>query len=73
MVHYKCDPDWLPWLGGKELVFFRPIFNLADSSITTSVITILIFQNRFFKHELAEAKPAADKVIPEQENKPVQS
>jgi signal peptidase II len=49
-------PTWIPWLGGKELVFFRPIFNLADSSITTGVITILIFQKRFFKHELAEAK-----------------
>jgi signal peptidase II len=49
-------PTWIPWLGGKELVFFRPIFNLADSSITTGVIAILIFQKRFFKHELAEAK-----------------
>lgn len=59
-THY---PAWIPWLGGKELVFFRPIFNLADSSITTGVIAILIFQNRFFKHELAEAKPATDKEI----------
>ena len=55
-THY---PDWLPWLGGKELVFFRPIFNLADSSITTGVIAILIFQKRFFQHELEEKKTEA--------------
>ena len=63
-THY---PGWLPWLGGKELVFFRPIFNIADSSITTGVIAILIFQNRFFKHELSENKPATDAEIKEEE------
>ncbi|MBN1415492.1 MAG: lipoprotein signal peptidase [Bacteroidales bacterium] len=47
-THY---PHWFPWIGGKELVFFRPIFNIADASITTGVIVILIFQKRFFKHE----------------------
>jgi signal peptidase II len=52
-THY---PAWLPWLGGKDLVFFRPIFNLADSSITTGVLVLLIFQNRFFKHELEDIK-----------------
>jgi signal peptidase II len=63
-THY---PHWIPWLGGKELVFFRPIFNIADSSITTGVIAILIFQNRFFKHELSEAKSATDKETKEEE------
>jgi signal peptidase II len=53
-------PGWLPWLGGKELVFFRPIFNMADSSITTGVITLLLFQNRFFKHEPDTAKSETD-------------
>jgi len=52
-THY---PAWMPWLGGKELVFFRPIFNLADTSISVGVISILIFQKQFFKHELAEVK-----------------
>ncbi|WP_010424226.1 lipoprotein signal peptidase [Anaerophaga thermohalophila] len=44
--HY---PDWLPFIGGQEFVFFRPVFNIADSSITLGIIFILIFQKRFFK------------------------
>lgn len=41
-------PQWLPIWGGEEFEFFRPIFNLADVSISTGVITILFFQKRFF-------------------------
>lgn len=44
--HY---PSWLPFLGGKEFEFFSPVFNIADASISTGVIAILLFQKRFFK------------------------
>lgn len=43
--HY---PQWLPFFGGKEFSFFRPVFNLADSSITIGVLSILIFQRSIF-------------------------
>jgi signal peptidase II len=43
-------PSWFPFWGGDDFEFFRPIFNIADASITTGVITILVFQRRFFKH-----------------------
>lgn len=39
-------PHWVPKIGGNT--FFGPIFNVADSAITTGVITILIFQKKFF-------------------------
>jgi len=42
-------PNWFPIWGGEEFEFFRPIFNLADAAISTGVITILVFQKRFFK------------------------
>lgn len=42
-------PQWFPIWGGEEFEFFRPIFNLADASISTGVISILLFQKRFFK------------------------
>ena len=43
-------PEWFPWGAGKEFLFFRPVFNIADSSITLGVTALLIFQKRFFKN-----------------------
>ncbi len=45
-AHY---PSWFPFWGGEEFEFFRPVFNIADASISTGVIAILVFQNKFFK------------------------
>jgi signal peptidase II len=45
-------PGWFPWWGGSSLVFFRPVFNIADSSITIGVFIILIWQKRFFAEEI---------------------
>ena len=47
-------PSWFPFWGGESFEFFRPIFNIADASISTGVITILVFQKRFFKHTETE-------------------
>ena len=43
-------PDWFPLWGGETFEFFRPIFNIADAAITTGVLSILVFQLRYFKH-----------------------
>jgi signal peptidase II len=43
-------PDWFPLWGGEPFEFFRPIFNIADAAITTGVLSILVFQRRYFKH-----------------------
>ncbi|HUW92867.1 MAG TPA: lipoprotein signal peptidase [Bacteroidales bacterium] len=40
-------PSWSPFRPGETLIFFRPVFNLADSSITTGVLSILVFQKKF--------------------------
>ena len=42
-------PSWFPFIGGKEFEFFSPIFNIADASISVGVITLLLFQRRFFR------------------------
>lgn len=42
-------PDWFPLWKNQDFIFFRPVFNIADSSISTGVILILIFQKQFFK------------------------
>jgi signal peptidase II len=41
-------PDWVPLYGGEHFIFFQPIFNVADASISCGIITILFFQKRFF-------------------------
>ncbi len=44
-------PQWFPFLGGEHFIFFRPVFNLADTAITTGVAIVLIFYRGFFhKH-----------------------
>jgi signal peptidase II len=47
-------PNWIPWLRGQEFEFFRPIFNVADSSISVGIVAILLFQKRYFSEEIHE-------------------
>ncbi|MFA6944356.1 MAG: lipoprotein signal peptidase [Pedobacter sp.] len=47
-------PQWFPFWAGQEFIFFRPVFNLADSAISIGVILILIYQKRYFKEEKEE-------------------
>ncbi|MFT4092301.1 MAG: lipoprotein signal peptidase [Niabella sp.] len=46
-------PSWMPWVGGEPFEFFSPIFNIADAAISTGVITLLVFQKRFYRKEEA--------------------
>lgn len=41
-------PSWVPLWGGESFEFFRPVFNIADASISLGVLFILIFQKKFF-------------------------
>ena len=52
-------PDWVPWLGGDNFVFFSPVFNIADSSIFVGVVCILILQRKFFT-EKEESKTTGE-------------
>jgi signal peptidase II len=40
-------PSWSPIYSGEEFIFFRPVFNIADSSIFLGVSTILLFNKKF--------------------------
>jgi signal peptidase II len=44
-------PEWFPIWGGEHFLFFRPVFNIADSSITVGVALIILFNKRFFVTE----------------------
>ena len=41
-------PPWVPFVGGDHFIFFRPVFNIADSSITIGVLLMILFQKQFF-------------------------
>lgn len=58
-------PHWFPIWGGEPYEFFRPVFNLSDSSITIGVLILIIFQKKFF-HKTAkenkEEKPGVEEI-----------
>lgn len=47
-------PAWSPLWAGEDFIFFRPVFNIADTAISIGVIMILIYQKRYFKEEKKE-------------------
>ena len=43
-------PQWMPFIGGDHFVFFSPVFNFADASISVGVVLLLLF----FRKEISE-------------------
>ena len=56
-------PDWFPVFGGDPFIFFRPVFNVADSAITVGIFSILLFYRKYFNKP--EEKPAETEVATE--------
>jgi signal peptidase II len=52
MLHFPLFqghfPSWFPIWGSERFEFFSPVFNIADSAITTGVVFLFIFQKHFF-------------------------
>lgn len=55
-------PDWVPMIGGQHFIFFRPVFNIADASISTGVISLIVFQKRFFGKKQEKPLPVEENV-----------
>lgn len=41
-------PEWVPWVGGDNFRFFEPVFNVADTAISTGVGILIVFNKKAF-------------------------
>ena len=60
-------PTWVPFLGGEQFRFFRPVFNIADAAISIGVFTIIVFRNTLFHYN---PNPELEKLNTESLNHP---
>ncbi|MCK9311542.1 MAG: lipoprotein signal peptidase [Bacteroidales bacterium] len=51
-------PNWMPFVGGDHFIFFRPVFNLADSAISVGIVLLLLFYHR----DLSEVSTAKEEI-----------
>jgi len=48
--HY---PEWFPFWGGQDFIFFSPVFNFADANISVGVVALLLF----YRKEISQISP----------------
>ena len=49
-------PNWVPVVGGDNFRFFEPVFNIADTAISTGVGILIVFNKRAFGQREEEEK-----------------
>jgi len=49
-------PAWMPFWGGKEFVFFSPVFNLADSAISVGGAILILFYRKTLSKDFETKK-----------------
>jgi signal peptidase II len=53
-------PEWVPYFGGTNFRFFEPVFNIADTAISTGVGILLVFNKKAFGHKENEVQDHHD-------------
>lgn len=41
-------PSWIPYIGGESFTFFEPVFNIADTAISTGIGIMIVFNKKVF-------------------------
>lgn len=60
-------PSWVPFVGGTDFEFFRPVFNVADSAISIGIFSIIIFYRKLFNN-LDKKEETSQKETEQSEN-----
>ena len=56
-------PQWMPGVGGSHFRFFEPIFNIADACLTTSILVLIFFYNKYLSGDKkSEEEPASEEI-----------
>lgn len=58
-------PEWFPRVGGNPFIFFRPVFNIADSAITVGIFSILLFYRKYFNKPEEEQTEISEEQVGE--------
>jgi signal peptidase II len=49
-------PNWIPVIGGNNFRFFEPVFNIADTTISTGVGILIFFNKKAFNKREEESQ-----------------
>ena len=53
-------PQWMPFCGGEDFIFFSPIFNFADAAISCGIIALILFYSKYLS-DIMEPKKKEEK------------
>ncbi len=56
-------PGWVPSWGGQRFRFFEPVFNIADTAISTGVGILIVFNKKAFPKQVEKKETAADQNV----------
>jgi signal peptidase II len=56
-------PDWIPSVGGQRFRFFEPVFNIADTAISTGVGILIVFNKRAFPKKSEQGQEVTDQNV----------
>lgn len=65
-------PNWMPFVGGENFVFFSPVFNFADACVSVGIITLFIFFRKELSHITFKRVNQQEQEEPDKENTSVE-
>ena len=43
-------PEWVPFFGGEDFIFFSPVFNFADACVSVGIVVLFLFYRKDLEH-----------------------